>query len=175
MTTETTEQAEPKKTGRSTGAKWGIGCGIGCLVVILLIAAVGFAGYFVVKRLIEDTKQELVGYGFDNVVMRQMVETSDPIVEPTLFIGQAVKLLGPSSTDVAVMAQAAEIHGRIDGKLYFRGQVLTIQPNAVITGGLDVKAQAIQNYGTIEGDISGTYQAMQGNPPVARQPDVPEP
>jgi len=54
----------------------------------------------------------------------------------------------------------AEIHGTVSGKVYFVGQMLTIQPQAVLCDGLDVKAQMIQKYGKVQGEITGTYQQI---------------
>lgn len=150
----------PRK-GMRTGAKVGIGCGIGCLVVVILLAVGGFIVFKKVKSKIGQVKSELIELGFENVVRGQMLEVRDPITEHTLYMGQVVKIMSDSTGDVAVMAQSCEVHGKIKGKLYFRGQVLVVQPQAEIADGLDVIAQMIQNYGKIEGGITGTYQALQ--------------
>jgi hypothetical protein len=151
---------ENKKKGMSTGAKWGIGCGIGCLTLIIIIAIAAFIGFRYVKGKVESITQELKQIGFEKEVKGQMLEVRDDITEPTIYIGQGVKILGNCKTDLAIIAQMAEIHGKVDGKVYFRGQVLVIQPKAELLNGLDVTAQVIQKHGKVNGKITGKYQAI---------------
>jgi hypothetical protein len=160
----TDEVVEKKKMG--TGTKVAIGCGSGCLVFVLL-AAIGIgAGVFYVKKMIDTYETELNGYGFVQVTEGQMLNITEPITEPILLKAQSVQLRADCSTNLAVMAQMCEIFGKIDGKLYFRGQMLTIHPGAEITGGVDAQAQILQNNGTIEGEITGKYQHLeQGSVP----------
>ena len=146
---------EVKKKGMSTGAKWGTGCGMGCLTVIIIIAVLAFIGFRVANAKLEEVTLEMKEFGFENVVKQQMIEVGDEITEPTLYMGQMVKIIGNCSTNLAIVAQMAEIHGKVDGKVYFRGQMLTIQPEAELLNGLDVKAQVVQKYGKIHGDITG--------------------
>jgi hypothetical protein len=151
---------EIKKKGLSTGSKWGIGCGCGCLVMVVLIVVGVVFGVRFAKDKVAGMTQELKQYGFEKEVKGQIVEVKEDIAEPTLYAGQAVKILGNCTTNLAILAQMGEIHGRVDGKVYFRGQILIIQPNAVLMNGLDVKAQVIQKYGTINGEITGVYQTI---------------
>ena len=151
---------EVPKKGMSTGAKWGIGCGIGCLVILILVVAGSIFGIRYATRKVADMTQDLKQYGFEKQVKGQVLEVREDITEPTLYIGQMVKILGNCSTNLAILAQMGEIHGKVEGKVYFRGQVLTIQPNAELMNGLDVTAQVIQKYGKIDGEITGKYQAI---------------
>jgi hypothetical protein len=151
--------AEKKKMG--TGAKVAIGCGSGCLVVVLLIAAVAIAGTVYVKNMITKYENDLKSQGFETVVSGQMLDVTDPVDEPTLFKAQVVRIMSDCSTDMAVLAQACEISGKIEGKLYFRGQVLTVNPGAEILGGVDAQAQVLMNKGKIEGGITGKYQLVE--------------
>ena len=151
---------EVQKKSMSTGAKWGVGCGIGCLTLIIIIAIVAFVGYRFAKGKMEDMTQEMKHLGFEQVVKQQAIEVADEITEPTLYVGQIVRILGNCSTNLAIIAQAAEIHGKVDGKVYFRGQVLTIQPKAELLNGLDVTAQVVQKYGKVHGEIAGQYQSL---------------
>ena len=158
-----TEQTEPQPVAKkkmSTGAKVGIGCGVGCLVVVLALAIMGFFGYRYAKGKIDTMAKELRDMGFANVSRQQLIEIHDTVNEPMLYIGQSVKLYGRCTTNVAIMAQIAELHGEVDGTVYFRGQMLIILPNAVVHGDLDLMAQAIQNLGTVEGEIRGDYQVL---------------
>jgi hypothetical protein len=151
---------EVKKKGMSTGAKWGTGCGIGCLTVIIIIAVVAFIGFRLAKGKLDEVTLEMKELGFENVVQQQMIEVKDEITEPTLYVGQMVKIIGDCSTNLAIVAQMAEIHGKVAGKVYFRGQMLTIQPEAELLNGLDVKAQVVQKYGKIHGEITGEGYAL---------------
>jgi hypothetical protein len=151
-------QENLEKKGLSSGAKWGIGCGIGCLVIIILVAIAGYVGFRFVMGMLDDMTREFNQLGFEHVVKAQTIEVQEDIHEKTLYMGQVVKIYGNCSTDLAIMAQMGEIHGYVGGKVYFRGQMLVIQPGAVITNGVDVMAQAVKNYGKIEGDITGKYQ-----------------
>ncbi len=147
-----------EKKGMSTGAKWGLGCGIGCLTVIIIISIGIFMTVRFVKGKIDETASELKQLGFENIVKGQVLEITDKITEPTLYIGQVVKIMTDCDTDLAVIAQVCEIHGKVDGKVYFRGQTLIIQPYSELKNGLDIMAQALQKYGKIEGEITGKYQ-----------------
>jgi hypothetical protein len=130
--------------------------------VFVLLAVVGIViGAFYVKNLITDYEAELKHSGFEQVVQSTAVTITDPITEPLLLKGQAVKIMADCSTNLAVLAQVCEVYGKIDGTLYFRGQILTIQPGAEILGGMDVKAQVLQNYGRVEGDVIGEFQLIE--------------
>ena len=150
-----------EKKGLSTGAKWGIGCGIGCLSLVIVTIVVGVLAYFFVMGKVREVTQDLTTKGFEKQVKGQTIEVREDITEPTLYVGQMVKIFGTCKTNLAIVAQLAEIHGKVEGKVYFRGQLLTIQPTAEILGGLDVTAQAVLNKGKVEGGISGQYQTMQ--------------
>jgi len=91
---------------------------------------------------------------------------SDPITEPKLFKGQVVRIYSNSTSDLAVLAQVCEIHGKIEGKLYFRGQMLIIQPSGEVTGGVDATAQMVQRFGKVEGGITGEHQLVEMPPPA---------
>lgn len=150
---------EKKKLG--TGAKVAIGCGSGCLVVVLLmVIGIGVGAYYV-KKMIGTYETELKSHGFEQVAAGQMLNISEPITEPVLLKGQAVKIMSDCSTNLAVLAQVCEVYGKIDGTLYFRGQMLIVQPGAEILGGVDVQAQVLQNNGTIEGGMTGKYQLLE--------------
>lgn len=151
-----------KKKGMSTGAKWGLGCGIGCLAVIIIISIGVFITVKFVKGKIDETASELKQLGFEHVVKKQVIEINDKITKPTLYMGQVVNVMADCGTDLAVMAQVCEIHGKVDGKVYFRGQILIVQPHAELKNGLDIVAQVLQKYGKIEGEVTGNYQMIPG-------------
>jgi hypothetical protein len=155
-----TEEIVVKKK-RGTGAKVAIGCGSGCLVVVLLVVVGLVGGGLYVKKLITKYENELVDYGFEKVVSAQMLEITDPVTEPTLFKAMVLTYNTDCSTNMAVLAQVCEVNGTIAGKLYFRGQVLTINAGAEVLGGIDAQAQVIQNSGTVSGGITGKYQLIE--------------
>lgn len=162
MSEETIQQppvAEKKKMG--TGAKVAIGCGSGCLVIVLIAIIGMIVGAVMVKKMVVKYEEELKGYGFEKVTSGQMIDVSDQVDEPILYKGQMVRIMGDCSTNVAILAQGCEIFGKIDGKLYFRGQMLTVHPGAEILGGVDAQTQILVNNGTIEGGIEGKYQLVQ--------------
>ncbi len=159
MTEESTmDETGAKKKKMGTGAKVAIGCGSGCLVVVLLAAVAIAVSAFYVKKIVSKYETELKGHGFETVVQNQMLNITEPVIEPILFKGQSVRIMSDCSTNMAVLAQVCEIHGTIEGKLYFRGQMLTVHPGAEILGGVDAQAQLVQNNGKIEGGITGKYQ-----------------
>jgi len=155
MDTPHTQLQNPKKK-----SKWALGCGIGCAVIIVLVIGGSIGGYFYVKGKLKAVTSEFTKLGFQAKEMAQIIDERDPISKKTLYIGQVVKIFSDSSTDIAIVAQTAEIHGKINGNVYFRGQVLTILPKGEVTGDVDVWAQVVKNQGKIGGQVKGTYQVL---------------
>ncbi len=151
---------------KSKKKKWLLGCGIGCLVMVILFAAVaGVGGYYAYKYAmgkVDAWSSEFEQKGYEKVIGQQLV-IDKPISQKMLFVGQNVKIIADCNADIAIIAQIAEIHGRAAGDVSFRGQILTVEPNAVIEGDLDVKAQAVEIYGTVKGQIAGQYQSLKRN------------
>lgn len=149
-------------SARATSAKkkWLWGCGIGCLTIMIILAAVGWLGYSFIKGKYSEITAELEELGFHNIVKGQIIEVSEEITEPTLYLGQMVKILSDVDMDIAILSQTAEIHGIVNGTVYFRGQVLIIHPTAEIKKDVDVIAQVINNYGKVAGRITGVYQSL---------------
>jgi hypothetical protein len=162
-TSQTTPPSTPEKKGMGTGAKVGIGCGVGCLVFIIAAVILGIWGFKFGMKKVEEMTEEFRDMGFENVQQGQIIEVSEPVTEKKLYVAQMVKIMGDCSEDIAILAQACEIHGTMKGKVYFKGQVLTIQPKAVLKGGLHADAQVVQKYGIIEGEITGEHQLLEGS------------
>lgn len=159
----------------SGGAKVAIGCGAAAfLVVALLCGGFLFVGYLAIDKADELVQQveKAAGKAIEELqkqvdtfaarfeaegyqrVTGQVVEIDSDIEHPTVYTVQVFTLNADSAGSLAVMAQAAEINGTINGDLHFYGQSLTIRKEAVITGNLYVRfAQAINNQGTVKGDI----------------------
>lgn len=164
----------PPRKGMSTGAKWGIGCGAGCLTMILLVAVGGFLGYRAIRHWVDGRTSDLKSHGFETVRTGQALEVKELSADPVLYRGQIVKILGDCPTNLAIIAQMAEIHGVVKGKTYFRGQILVVQPRAELQGGLDIQAQVLQQLGRItgpiEGDCATTGPAAPASAPVTTDP-----
>ena len=156
-----TEPAAQPQTSQKK--KWLTGCGIGCLVMLvlfILVAALGVYGIRYGMKKINEMSSEFEQRGFVKVVGQSIEVTSD-VNEPTLYLGQVVKIIGDCSDEVAIVAQMAQIHGKVAGTLYFRGQVITIEPGAHLQGDLDLICQAATIYGKVDGQIQGTYTELQ--------------
>lgn len=152
-------EVEAGRRKTSTGTKVLITCGIGCAVLVVIVVIAGLVGFGFVKKHLEKWTAEFEDRGFKKVTAQELTITND-VTEPTLFVGQMVKITGNADTDVAIIAQMAEIHGTISGKLYFRGQMLVIKRAAELQQGLDVKAQIVTIEGKVSGEITGKYQQL---------------
>lgn len=132
-------------------------CGLGCAIVLLIGVIALSIGVIATVRLgrkyIESLTAEYRDMGFTETIRGQKLTVRQDMDKPTILLGQMVEVYGSSSTNLAVVAQVAEIHGNIDGKLYFKGQVLRIMPEAHIRNGADITAQSFTNDGTVEGDL----------------------
>jgi hypothetical protein len=136
-------------------------------LVVVFILSVGScmvgASRGTAERKVEEEKlrTELQTKGFKNFFKGQTFSIQKDITEPTFYDAQTVNLLAGSTADLYIKAQSCEVHGVIDGNLTFRGQTLTIQPNAVIKGNLDVEAQVLKRYGKVMGNTDGKVQVQE--------------
>jgi hypothetical protein len=145
---------------RSTRRRWWLGCGCGCLI-LLLLALLALAGVATLWRYMQAYAEEVRAMGFEQCVTGQEIQAMQPVTGQTLLWGQFVKIDAGSTTNVAIIAQEATIDGTINGDVYFFGQYLTIGPGATVKGDVHVKiAQRIYLYGSVEGEIEGTYQTL---------------
>ena len=87
----------------------------------------------------------------------QTIDVKEDTDEPVLYQASGVRIYGTCTTNVAIVARIGEIHGRVLGKVYFRGQKLVIMPNAEVVNGLDAKGQVIR-YGKVGGEPRGTSE-----------------
>ena len=153
MTDQIPPSVQAPGPGKPTSTKWLIGCGIGCLGLILIAAIFVAVSVYFARDLMKQVTAEFEELGYKKVA-GQVIEVHQETTEPTLYVGQMVKLTAGAKADVAIVGQAAEIHGTINGNLFFRGQVLRVMPGAVITGNLDVQAQVLENEGSVQGEIT---------------------
>lgn len=116
-----------------------------------------------IEQKVENEKlsNELRDRGFLNTMKGQTFKVQKEITEPTYFEAQTFELLGDSTSDLFIKAQTCEIHGTVGGNLIFRGQVLTLQPKAVVKGNLEVDAQVFKKYGKVMGNVTGKVQVQE--------------
>lgn len=65
--------------------------------------------------------QKFQALGFENVVRGASLEIKEEVREPTLYQAAGVRIYGNCATNLAIVARIAEIHGRVQGKVYFPG------------------------------------------------------
>lgn len=152
-------------------APFWIGCGIGCLLLLAMTAAAGFVGAQLLREHYrrwtaerEISGADFVAKGFRKV-SGPLIQVTEDIREPTVFVGEVVSITADASADVAVVALTAEVHGNIAGSLFFRGQMLAIYPGAEIGKDLDARATFIQLLGDVKGEIRGEYKTLSRTPP----------
>jgi hypothetical protein len=134
-------------------AKCATGCGIAVLVLIVIAAVLTVAGMRIAKKQLDNLTADYRKIGFSETVRGQKLSLKSDITEPTILLGQLVQVYGSCSTNLAVIAQVAEIHGTVSGRLHFKGQILRIMSTARIEGGAEIIAQSFANDGVIEGEI----------------------
>lgn len=159
-------QTQMKRSGR--------GClkaaGIGCLVVLIGLGVLGYVGYRFLKRQYATVMERYEREGYRKVE-GQMIEVTNRVTEPTIYIGQSVRILNGSDRGMAFLCQTAEIHGPVVGNVRFIGQALTIKEDAELMRDLEVTAQLVNLFGKVDGKITGVYQMLNKDPnaiPVLR-------
>ena len=156
----------PGKKAMPTAQKWLLGCGIGCLVLTILsiggCAVIGFVGKTLLEKVqekVEQYSQDYVSMGFEKQE-EQFIAITTPISGKKLFVATTVDIDADCDSDIAIMATDATIRGHIAGNVHFKGQQITIAPNAIIDGNLDVAAAAVYIRGVVNGEIEGVYTKL---------------
>lgn len=150
--------------GMSSGTKFLLGCGAAGFLAIAVVCG----GLIFLGNKFLDFGREVVGEFMEQVdefagrfedqgyhrVRGQVLEVTTEVRSPTVYTVQAFTLKADTQSDIAVIAQVAEIEGTVNGDLHFLGQVLTIHPDAVVTGNVYVEmAQVVEIDGTVEGEV----------------------
>lgn len=151
----------PSPRGLSPGAKVALGCG--ALLLTCMLACCGGAAYlgWWGWSKVDAFAQEFVAKGYRRQ-SGQVLVVPGPVDEPTVYTGQVVRIEGEVNADIAIMSQMAEISGEVDGDIDFYGQVLHVQPGAVVKGDIRVKgAQVVTIEGVVDGEITGDYGVLQ--------------
>jgi hypothetical protein len=158
------DYSQPPRQGLSKGAKIGIGCGVLTLILLLICGGLIYFG-FQQWRKFEAIVEEYEARGYVRVA-GQVIEVTQPVNTPTVYFGQVVNIRADVNADIAVIAQVCEVFSTIDGNLDFFGQLLTIHPQAVVTGDVHVRgAQTATNRGTVHGRMYGDYPSPTRTPP----------
>lgn len=149
----------------STGAKVGVGCGSGCLILIIVCAIGGFVGWQWVQGKVEEFETEFAEMGFKAGPSGQALVVTEVPTEPTFYKAQMVtfNFTEPVTVEIGVIAQQLEIEqGNFAENVYFRGQIVSLQPGANLEKELNVYCQIIKELGgKVVGGITGTYQVKQ--------------
>ena len=169
-------EATPKK-GMSTGAKVGIGCGVAALLLILICGGIT---WFTVRYFINEANKFAADFESRGYVRQssQVIDVNQALNQPTVFLAQSVRINAPVEGSLAFAVQVAEINANVNGDIDFYGQILTINQGVVISGDVRIKgAQAFNNKGTVQGQVTGSYgnakqqQPSQATPPASSSSD----
>jgi hypothetical protein len=159
----------PKKRGCSPLAIVLLGCGTIILFGVIAVVGLGIWGYSWGMKQLDQFATEYEAQGYERVT-GQMIDVTSPVDKPQVYTAQVLTIRSDVNADLALMCQVVEIHGTVTGNIDFYGQVLTVKPDAVVNGNINVKgAQMIDVQGTINGEVTGSYQVL--NWP--NRPDVP--
>ena len=142
------------------GKKIGCGCGCGCLLIIIVIALAIFFLFRSMLGFVTDFEDK--GYARqDGQVL--VVSEDTTVVGPIVYFGQVIKIEGTVDGNVAAMCQEIIVSGTINGDLDVLCQIVKITETGVVTGNIHSEgAQILQNEGTVKGEITGTFQVMEG-------------
>ncbi len=134
---------------------WFALCGAGAAVLGLGLLCSWYFDHYsaIVVGRAPDHARFFESLGFEKVERGTLLEIKQDIHEPTLFVGRGVRIYGNCTTNLAIVANNAEIYGRVLGKVYFRGGKLTVMPGAHVQGGLESRGEVVQR-GSVRTPVS---------------------
>ncbi len=135
------------------------GCALGCLFILLTLVILGYGGYRFIRNQIDTVVDRFEREGYSQRT-GQFLDVKDTLLNPTVFLAQEVTIRNGSDRGIAILAQKADLHGPIEGNVHFIGQIVTVHEDAVLKRDLDVKAQVVNVFGTVEGKITGAYRTL---------------
>lgn len=135
------------------------GCLIGFILFVILVLLLCAAGGWFAWKEYETVMQRFERAGYTNVI-GQFIVVDKPVEQPTIFIGQTVKINSGSRRGIAFLCQSAEIHGEVVGNVHFKGMDLTVHEDAWLQQDLDMFGLNLNLFGSIKGKITGRYQAL---------------
>ena len=142
---------------------------VGCAALVFLggilacggLVFLGWKGYSQLDKFAAPFESR----GYERV-QGQIVKVSEPVSKPTVYVAQVLRLDADVHADLAIMAQVVEIAATVDGDIDFMGQTLVVKDSGAVKGDIRVKAaQVIDVKGTVDGQITGTYQVLRRPPP----------
>lgn len=144
------------------------GCLIGCagvLAGIIIVGAIG--GYFVYRWGMNEYEKLVHNYETNGYVhvKGDIIDVKEKITDRTIYVGKRVEIHRGADRGIAIVAQTADLHGKFEGNVHFTGQKLTIHSDAILRLNLDVRAQNVNAYGAVEGEITGVYGTLDRTPP----------
>lgn len=128
--------------------------------MVFLVAIGTYGAYRALRGRYPSLTERLRHQGYE-VVQGQFLDIADPVAVRTVFGGQHVQIRAGSRRGIAILAQTAEIHGTVEGNVYFCGQEITIAAGAEIKHHLHVVADRVVNKGRVDGEIRGYYREIQ--------------
>lgn len=127
---------------------------------LIAVVGLGIWGYSWGMKQVNQFAAEYEDQGYERVT-GQMIDVTSPVDKPHVYTAQVLTIRTDVNADLALMCQVVEIHGTVNGNIDFYGQVLTVKPNAVVNGNINVKAaQMIDVQGTLNGEVTGSYQEL---------------
>ena len=150
----------PAKRGCSLLVVALLGCGTIILLGMIAICGLGIWGYSWGMKQVDQFAAEYEAKGYERKT-GQMMDVTEPVDKPRVYTAQLVTIRSEVNADLALMCQVVEIYGTVNGNIDFFGQMLTIKPGAVVNGNINVKgAQVIAVEGTLNGEVTGSYQVL---------------
>ena len=142
--------------------RWCAKCGVAAAAVGLGLLASWLVDHrsAVVVGPEPDYAKTFRALGFENLVRGASLEITEEVREPTIYQAAGVRIYGNCTTNLAIVAKIAEIHGRVEGKVYFRGGKITIMPQAELAGGIDSSGQVVRR-GVIRSRDSGRWKGVE--------------
>lgn len=143
---EDTAPAEGEEV-RPESARCAFCCG--CFLIIFLLF--GSGGGYAYYRYRESRSDPLVNLFSDEgyTVQRGSVITIDkPCTTRTLFLARQVIIMAPQKVDIAVRADLCEVGAKLEGKLYIKSKMLTIQKGASVAE-LEGETETYNAYGEV--------------------------
>lgn len=142
-------------------------CGCGCLVLVILTGLAIFGIVRLVQHQLRDVTALIESEGYTPVIS-QAIDITSTVADPTVFVGQTVRIRAGSLRGIAVVGQTVELDGSFEGNVRVYAQALTIAEGAVLKKDLHAVTQTSDIRGQILGQVTG---APEGE--VEATPDSP--
>ena len=155
----------PLTQSKSSGHGCWKATGIGCLILLIALGGLGYGAYRFAKRQYATLMERLEREGYKRVEGR-FINVTETVTEPTIFIGDSIQIQNGSERGIALLCQSGSLRGKMVGNVHFVGRTLTIQPGTWLMKDLDVTAQTVNQFGKIDGKLTGVYQSLNTTAPT---------